>query len=196
MKGLYLGRFQPFHIGHLRVANNLLSLFPNIKIKIGVADWRGKPNRNLFLTGDESKRIAEAALADLEMDMQVVTVPIIPGDSLEKTIADFVKKENIEAVFSGSSNTLEACNNLIGQGLHLILCRIIDNEGESIRGTNLREMILQGSQEWRKYMTSSSAEILDSYNPRQRLSDLSDGQKRPWISDVEAPGNHFGSERK
>lgn len=180
MRGLYPGRFQPFHIGHVRVVASILDLFPFVSLNIGVADWQGSLNKSLFLKGIEAKSVVDATLSDTGISLGVLQVPISPGESLETTIARFVKQQDIQIIFSGSDTTLEACGRLVREGLKLTVVRIIDKE-EGIRGTNLRRMILEGSSEWRRYMTKSAANILESFNPRQRLIDLSDGIKRPWV---------------
>lgn len=180
MRGLYPGRFQPFHMGHVRVVASILDLFPFVSLNIGVADWQGSLNKNLFLKGSEAKSVVDATLSDIGINLGVLQVPISPDESLETTIACFVTQQDIQIIFSGSDTTLKACYKLINQGLELTVVRIVDNE-EGVRGTNLREMILEGSDRWRRYMTKSAVNVLESFNPRQRLIDLSDGMKRPWV---------------
>lgn len=180
MRGLYPGRFQPFHIGHVRVVTSILDLFPSASLNIGVADWQGPLNRNLFLNGSETERLVNATLSDIGISLGVLRVPILPDESLETTIDRFVRQQDIQIIFSGSDTTLEACGRLARRGLKLTVVRIVDKE-EGIRGTNLRRMILEGSDDWRRYMTKSAANILESFNPRQRLIDLLDGRKRPWV---------------
>lgn len=179
-RGVFLGRFQPFHNQHLDVVKYILHEFHEFELMVGVADWRGLPNRDNFLNGIESQKSVRLSLAESGIKgVRVIGFPLFPNVSMEQTLSTRFSEESINAVFSGSEKTIFAVNNLVLNGMNLEIINLNDRE-DGIRASQIREWIREGEETWRKYVTPSVAEFLSEPLFRERLLSLVAGEKRPW----------------
>jgi len=71
-KGLYIGRFQPFHNGHLSVVKDALKEVDKIIIGIGSAQ-EGKTKKNPFTAKERSKMI-KAALKEAKISSKKYSI--------------------------------------------------------------------------------------------------------------------------
>jgi len=88
---LFIGRFQPFHRGHLSVLQDMLPQYDLVVIAIGSSDKSRTPE-NPFTVGERHAMI-KATLEDLgftaEKDFKIVPVPDIDdNDKYPKHVAD------------------------------------------------------------------------------------------------------------
>ena len=60
MKSLFIGRFQPFHNGHLKVIKHLSTTYEEIIIGIGSSQYHNE-SENPF-TADERKKMIEESM--------------------------------------------------------------------------------------------------------------------------------------
>jgi len=179
-RGVFLGRFQPFHNQHLDVVKYILQEFHEIELLVGVADWRGLSSRDNFLSGSESQKSVSLSLAESGIrSVRVIGFPLFPDISLEQTLITGFSEEKINAVFSGSEKTISAVNNLVLSGLNLEIINLNDRE-DGIRGSQIRERMREGDETWRMYVSPSVAEFLSEPVFRERLLSLVAGEKRPW----------------
>lgn len=179
-KGVYLGRFQPFHNRHLDMVNYLLQNFPGIELSVGVADWRGQPSKENFLNGFEAQRAARLSVEAAKLiNVQIIRFPLFPEVSLEKTLRKRLHEEEIGVVFSGSEKTISALENVVSDGFDLEIVDLKDT-WDGVRSTQIREWIRDGDETWRQYVSPSVAEYLSQPVFRERLLSLVGGEKRPW----------------
>ena len=75
-RGLYVGRFQPFHLGHLDAIKNVLEEVEEIVIVIGSAQYSHNVN-NPFTAGERLVMIRNA-LEEAEIDQARVWVVPVP----------------------------------------------------------------------------------------------------------------------
>ncbi|MEM3596417.1 MAG: adenylyltransferase/cytidyltransferase family protein, partial [Candidatus Bathyarchaeia archaeon] len=59
MVGLYVGRFQPFHLGHLEVVRSILNRADELIIAIGSSQY-SHTRRNPFTAGERVTMIRES----------------------------------------------------------------------------------------------------------------------------------------
>ncbi|NTV24058.1 MAG: adenylyltransferase/cytidyltransferase family protein, partial [Nanoarchaeota archaeon] len=80
MIGLYIGRFQPFHNGHLKYIQRCLSFCDRIILVLGTIEEHGT-EKNPFPV-DERKRMITSALktAGIYEKVMMLTAKDIPGD--------------------------------------------------------------------------------------------------------------------
>jgi len=74
MKALFVGRFQPFHKGHLKLLQSILKEYDEIIIGIGSSQY-GYTKDNPF-TSDERKKIIEKSLESI--NIKNCTIVLIP----------------------------------------------------------------------------------------------------------------------
>ncbi len=100
MKAVFIGRFQPFHNGHLYALKKIAKNYDEIFIVIGSAD-KGFEKENPF-TAEERKEMLKSVLAGLKIKAKIIPVDDVENDELWLAgILDKIRK--IDAVFSNNS---------------------------------------------------------------------------------------------
>jgi nicotinamide-nucleotide adenylyltransferase len=78
--GLFIGRFQPFHKGHLAAAKFALSRVNQLVIVVGSAQKSHEP-KNPFTAGERIMMIKESLDADSEADVRrILIIPVPDSD--------------------------------------------------------------------------------------------------------------------
>ena len=73
-RGLYVGRFQPFHLGHLEALRWILSRCDEVVVGVGSAQFSHSPE-NLFTAGERIEMIRRVLVKEGLMD-RCIAVPI------------------------------------------------------------------------------------------------------------------------
>lgn len=162
-KHVYLGRFAPFHKGHLRLVLRLISEVgvENTLILVGSSN---NMNRRTPYSYEARARIIQASIPDIEI------LPLPDGktgleyfdgttngiwlDSIER----LAKKRNEKFVFYGGSE----------QDLEILAERfetrlLVDRfaEGEGLSATKIRELVVtRNTKELEKYVESEAVEMI------------------------------------
>ncbi|MBI2085015.1 MAG: nicotinamide-nucleotide adenylyltransferase [Candidatus Aenigmarchaeota archaeon] len=102
MIALFVGRFQPFHLGHLHAIKKILEKYDNILIAIGSAN-ASRQRSNPF-SFDERKKMAEVVLKEENIfeGCKIVGLPDIPDD---KKWAEEIEKYDFDVVVTGNDWT-------------------------------------------------------------------------------------------
>jgi nicotinamide-nucleotide adenylyltransferase len=75
-RGLFVGRFQPFHLGHLATVKFALSRLEELIIIIGSAQTSHEI-RNPFTAGERIQMIKDSLVADSSVDMKkILLIPV------------------------------------------------------------------------------------------------------------------------
>lgn len=161
-KALFIGRFQPFHLGHLSVIEKALKETDHLIIGIGSAE-NSFEKENPFTAGERFEMI-EAAL--LDHGIPASKFCIIPV----RNINDYDAWPNhvdslvphYEAVYTGSPIVKELFEK---QGKH----KIIDVEKKfDICSTKIREKIFRG-EDFSDIVPEKVAELLKKWDARKRM---------------------------
>lgn len=164
MNGLLIGRFQPFHIGHLSAVKFALSQVEHLWIGIGSSN-KSNEKRNPF-TADERK---EMIISSLDPDdMKKIEVYYVPdtGDHDKWThhVDSIVPKYDV--VFSNDDFTLSL---YAKRGIRTIPVPLLQRE--TVSGTHIREMIAS-DKDWHNLVPGGTRNVLLKINARQRLSEI------------------------
>jgi len=104
--GLFLGRFQPFHIGHLMVVQGMTKMCGRIVIGIGSAEQK-KTDENPF-SAAERKEMIQRALQDVDIipmfDVEFVELPDCPADEAWTNMV-LERVGSIDKVWTGNEHT-------------------------------------------------------------------------------------------
>jgi len=171
---LFIGRFQPFHLGHLDVIKQILKKNERVIIVIGSAEKNFLPD-NPFTAGERFQIIDECLR---EADIPAEKYCIIPVRNVNN-YALWVNHINCyippyNRLFTGSE-IVKACyegkyhrpNEQTKIGPEIIqLKRIL-----KISATKIREMILKGGN-WQKLVPPACAKLLTEWNIKNRLRDI------------------------
>lgn len=164
MNGLLIGRFQPFHKGHLSAVNFGLSKVENLWIGIGSSN-KSHETKNPF-TADERKEMIISSLDSESLkQVKVFYVPDI-GDHEKWTfhVDSIVPKYDV--VFSNDDFTLSLYKK---RGMQVIEVPLLQRD--MISGTKIREMILQGK-EWSGLVPEGTKNVLLKINAKERLANI------------------------
>src|SRR5579863_5404796 len=164
MNGLLIGRFQPFHIGHLSAVKFALSQVENLWIGIGSSN-KSNEKRNPF-TADERKEMILSSLdPESANKIEVYYVPDT-GDHDKWTyhVDTIVPKYDI--VFSNDDFTLSLYKK---RGIKVIPVTLLQRE--MVSGTNIREMIAR-EKDWYSLVPEGTKNVLMKIGAKERLSKI------------------------
>lgn len=164
MDGLLIGRFQPFHIGHLFAVKFALSNVDKLWIGIGSSN-RSNEKRNPFTADERKEMILSSIDSETRNRVEIYYVPDI-GDHERWTyhVDSIVPKYDM--VFSNDDFTIALYQQ---RGIRVLPVPLL--ERESVSGTNIREMIATGKA-WSNLVPEGTKEVLLKIGAKQRLSKI------------------------
>lgn len=170
-RGLYVGRFQPFHLGHLEAIKSILKEVDELVIVIGSAQYSHNVN-NPFTAGERLVMV-RAALREAEIDDARYWVVPVPDIHLHMMWVSYVEgyTPHFDVVFSNEPLTQ----------------RLFSEAGYSVRpirfferrlysSTVVRERMIK-DESWRKLVPKSVADFIKDIDGISRLQDLHKSDK-------------------
>ena len=165
--GLFIGRFQPFHLGHLDALKQALSNNDRVIIGIGSAE-ENYTEDNPFTAGERFEMIEKALTAEGIKREKYVIIPIrnIQNFSLW---ASHVKLlcPTFETLYTGSHMVKEL---FVKHAPDIKVVNIKFNK--KICATDIRAKILCRDDSWIKLVPKAVAEYLKKHKTHDRLSDI------------------------
>lgn len=164
MNGLLVGRFQPFHKGHLSAISFGLSKVENLWIGIGSSN-KNCEKRNPF-TADERKEMIVSSLEPDTLDrVKIFYIPDI-GDHDKWTyhVDSIVPKYDV--VFSNDDFTISLYKD---RGIKVIEVPLLQRD--MISGTRIRELMAKG-QDWSGLVPEGTRNSLLKINLKERFSKI------------------------
>jgi len=164
MDGLLIGRFQPFHKGHLEAINFGLSKVKKLWIGIGSSN-KSYEKRNPF-TADERKEMILSSLDPKKLEQIKIFFVPDTGDHEKWTyqVDSIVPKYDV--VFSNDDFTITLYKK---RGKNVIEVPLLKRD--MISGTNIREMIASGK-DWSDLVPEGTKKILLKIGAKSRLSKI------------------------
>ena len=161
-RGLVLGRFQPFHFGHLELIKSILNDRIKPLICIGSAQY-SQTDDNPF-TAEEREEMIRAVMKTLNCDYKIFRIPDINDydryvSHLEKFVPDFnyVYSGNpiVQRLFSAAGyevTKLQLINREIWEGSAIRLAMMEDKDWESAVPKQVADVIhkLKGTERLKK----------------------------------------------
>ena len=170
-RGLFVGRFQPFHLGHLAAIKDVLKEVDELVIVIGSAQYSHNLN-NPFTAGERLIMIRKA-LEEAGIDYSRVWVVPVPDAHLHMMWVSAVEgyTPSFSVVYSNEPLTrrlfIEA------------KCRVKSirfHERKLYSSTEIRERMLKG-ESWEKLVPKSVAAFIKEIDGVNRLRDLTKSDK-------------------
>ena len=165
MRALYVGRFQPFHLGHLAILEEILKEHYELIIVVGSAQ-HSHTLENPFTAGERIQMITET------LDEESITkrVYIIPIDDIHRHSVWVRQVESLtpsfDAVFSNEPITIRLFKeaSYTVRNTHLI-------HREKWSGTEIRKRILENDP-WEKCVPRAVARVIKEIDGVKRIKDL------------------------
>jgi nicotinamide-nucleotide adenylyltransferase len=165
-RGLYVGRFQPFHLGHLEAIKEILKEVEELVIVIGSAQYSHNIH-NPFTAGERLVMIRRA-LEEAKVDYSGLWIVPVPDVHLHMLWVSALEG------YTPSFNTVYSNEPLT--------CRLFMEAGYAVKSvqfyqrklytsTLVRERMLKG-ENWTKLVPKSVADFINEIDGVNRLQDL------------------------
>ena len=166
--GLFIGRFQPFHKGHLAAAKFALSRVNQLVIVVGSAQKSHEP-KNPFTAGERIMMIKESLDADSEADVRrilIIPVPDIEVHSLWTHQVDMLVPK-YDIVFANDLFTLMLFHE---QGIKAIEAPLYRRE--EMRATEIRKRMV-AEENWEDLVPKPVSKVIKEINGVERVRAIS-----------------------
>jgi len=164
MDGLLIGRFQPFHLGHLDAVLFGLSRTDNLFVGIGSSN-KSIERKNPFSAEDRTEMIISSIESSMIDRLKIFDIPDV--DNHEKwtfEIDQIVPKYDVVFTNDGFTKTL-----FEKRKIDVIPVELKDREKFS--GTNIRDLITD-DKNWQDLVPRRTRKVLDKINAKERLKNL------------------------
>jgi nicotinamide-nucleotide adenylyltransferase len=165
MNGLLIGRFQPFHKGHLAAIDFGLSKVENLWIGIGSSN-KSYEKRNPF-TADERK---EMILSSLDPEkLKRIKIYYVPdtGDHERWTYHVDSIVPSYDVVFSNDDFTITLYKKRRKSIMEVPLLK-----RDVISGTNIREKMISSDKNWSDLVPEGTKKVLLKIDAKSRLAKI------------------------
>jgi|TARA_B100001750_G_scaffold208953_1_gene188296 nicotinamide-nucleotide adenylyltransferase len=164
MDGLLVGRFQPFHLGHLDAVLFGLSRTENLFIGVGSSN-KFNEKKNPFSAEERKDMIISSIESSLIGRIKIFEIPDV--DNHEKwtfEIDQIVPKYDV--VFTNDEFT-----KTLFKKRQINVIPVVLKEREKFSGTNIRQLIIDGKN-WQDLVPQGTRKVLDKLNANERLKNL------------------------
>ena len=171
--GLMIGRFQPFHNGHLKLVHQILSECEELIIGVGSSQFNYTFS-NPFTAGERIYFIHDS-LVDSKIDLR--NVYIVPILNLENNAiwVQHLKSmlPKFDSIYSGNKFVIELFSH--SSEISSVRTPILYNENDC-NGTNIRMNIVM-DKEWRNFVPNAVCRIISDLDGIQRIKVLFETQR-------------------
>ena len=174
MRGLMMGRFQPFHLGHLNLAKHILSECDELIIAVTSSQFNYL-EKDPFTAGERIEMIHHS-LKNEHVDLTKCFIVAIENQFNIATWASYLKASlpKFDKVFSGNKYVSML---LADSGYDVVAPKFL--ERDKYNATNIRNMIINGNDDWEKIVPSAVATEIKKINGINRLKTISSSDTKP-----------------
>ena len=166
-RALYIGRFQPFHNGHLHAVKWILQREDELVLGIGSAQY-SHTWRNPFTVGERYLMIWQTLKAEGLLNRVLITA-IPDTDTRHSTWVSVVK--TYSPPFD-SAYTNDPLSRLLFREAGIKVYSIPFYERDKYEATLIRKLIAEGKDEWKKLVPPPVAHILVKIGGVDRLKEI------------------------
>ena len=164
MNGLLIGRFQPFHLGHLDAVLFGLARTDSLSICIGSSN-KYNEKKNPFSATERREMILSSIEPSIINRVKIFDIPDV--DNHEKwtfEIDQIVPKYDV--VFTNDEFT-----KTLFEKHQINVIQVMLKDREKFSGTNIRQLILD-DKNWQDLVPQGTRKVLDKINAIERLKNL------------------------
>jgi nicotinamide-nucleotide adenylyltransferase len=173
MRGLMMGRFQPFHLGHLDLAKQILKECDEVIIAITSSQFNYL-QKDPFTAGERIEMIHNS-LKESNIDLSCCIVVAIENQFNIATWASYLKSAlpHFDKVYSGNEYVKML---LADSAIDVISPKFLDRT--KYNATNIRSLIISGD-DWQKLVPNAVVKFLEKINAKNRLDIISKSDTKP-----------------
>ncbi len=170
-RGLFVGRFQPFHKGHLQAVKEILKEVDELVIVVGSAQYSHRVD-NPFTTGERIMMIRKA-LEEEKVDLKRIWIVPVPDVHIHTVWVSVVEgyTPRFDVVYSNEPLTRRL---FIEAGYEVK--PIPFHKREIYSATEIRKRMLKG-ENWEELVPKSVANLIKEIGGAERLRDLTKTDK-------------------
>lgn len=173
MRSLMMGRFQPFHLGHLDLVKQILTESDEVIIAITSSQFNYL-EKDPF-TASERIEMIHQSLQDAEVDMSKCFIIPIENQFNIATWAAYLQSilPKFDKVYSGNEYVEML---LADAGIRVIKPEFLDRK--QYNATRIRKMIIE-DKDWQKLVPKAVSSIIEKLNGVNRLKIISKSDTKP-----------------
>jgi len=164
MDGLLIGRFQPFHLGHLDAVLFGLSRVENLFICIGSSN-KSNERKNPFSAEERREMITLSIEPSITDRIKIFDIPDV-GDHEKWTFEIDKIVPKYDVIFTNDEFT-----KTLFEKRKISVISVVLKDREKFSGTNIRNLIIE-DKNWRDLVPQGTRNVLDSINAKERLKNL------------------------
>lgn len=173
MRGLMMGRFQPFHLGHLDLTKQILNECDEAIIAITSSQFNYL-EKDPFTAGERIEMIHNS-LKESDIDLSRCFIVAIENQFNIAIWASYLKTAlpHFDKVYSGNDYVKML---LADSAIDVISPKFLDRT--QYNATRIRSMILSGN-DWQNLVPNAVVKFLDKINAKNRLDIISKSDTKP-----------------
>ena len=164
MDGLLIGRFQPFHLGHLDAVLFALSRTENLFIGIGSSN-KSNETRNPFSAKERREMIISSVEPSMVDRIKIFDIPDV-GDHEKWTFEIDKIMPKYDVIFTNDEFT-----KTLFEKREMNVVPVVLKDREKFSGTNIRELVMS-DKNWQDLVPDGTKKVLDKINAKERLKNL------------------------
>ena len=164
MDGLLIGRFQPFHLGHLDAVLFALSRTENLFIGIGSSN-KSNETRNPFSAKERREMIISSVEPSITDRIKIFDIPDV-GDHEKWTFEIDKIMPKYDVIFTNDEFT-----KTLFEKREMNVVPVVLKDREKFSGTNIRELIAD-DENWQDLVPRGTKKVLDNIDAKERLKNL------------------------
>jgi nicotinamide-nucleotide adenylyltransferase len=163
-RGILIGRFQPFHDGHVRVVEDIVDEVDELIVGIGSADDSHEP-RNPFTAG-ERMMMVHGALEEVE-----TTLYTVPLEDIDRNSVWVSHVESMSPWFDVAYSNNPLVVRLFEEaGIDVRQTEMFDRE--KLKGSEIRRVMIDGGA-WEQYLPDSVVDVVHEIDGIERIRAVS-----------------------
>lgn len=173
MRGLMMGRFQPFHLGHLDLTKQILNECDEVIIAITSSQFNYL-EKDPFTAGERIEMIHNS-LTEADIDLKRCFVISIENQFNIATWASYLKSAlpSFDKVYSGNDYVAML---LADYGIDVVKPKFL--EREQFNATKIRSLIISDG-DWKDSVPNAVYEFLTKIDAKNRLEVISKSDTNP-----------------
>ena len=159
-RGILIGRFQPFHDGHMRVVEDIIDEVDELVLGIGSADASHEP-RNPFTAGERIMMI-QNTLAELDG-----TTYVVPLDDMDRNSVWVSHVESMSPWFDVAYSNNPLVIRLFREaGTDVRQTEMFDRE--QLKGSEIRKLMARND-DWTQFVPEAVVEVVEEVDGINRM---------------------------